>query len=41
METLKVKISDSFGDGWNGYVLGIRQDNSILTVFGEEFKSGS
>lgn len=35
MQNLKVKLSDSFGDGWNGYVMGVRQDNSIVTVFGE------
>lgn len=34
-------MSDSFGDGWNGYVMGIRQGNSIVTVFGEEFKAGT
>lgn len=32
---------DTYGDGWNGYVLGVRQHNSIVTVFGEEFQSGS
>lgn len=41
MENIKVSMSDSFGDGWNGYVMGVRQQNSIITVFGEEFKSGS
>ena len=34
IENLKVKMTDSFGDGWNGYVLGVRQLNSIVTVFG-------
>lgn len=35
IESLRVKLTDSFGDGWNGYVLGVRQQDSIVTVFGE------
>lgn len=34
-------MTDSYGDGWNGYVMGIRQGNSIVTVFGEQFKAGT
>lgn len=41
MEDLKITLTDSYGDGWNGYILGIRQRNSIVTVFGEEFKNGA
>lgn len=32
---------DTYGDGWNGYIFGVRQNNMIVTVFGEQFKSGS
>lgn len=38
---LKITMTDSYGDGWNGYILGIRQKNSIVTVFGENFKKGA
>lgn len=34
-------MTDSFGDGYNGYVFGIRQGKSIVTVFGDQFMSGS
>lgn len=34
-------MTDSFGDGYNGYVFGIRQGKSIVTVFGDQFVSGS
>ena len=33
-------MSDSFGDGWNGNILGIRQNNSIVGTFGGTFTSG-
>lgn len=32
---------DSYGDGWNEYVLGIRQNGKIVGVFGERFLEGS
>ena len=34
-------MTDSYGDGWNGYIIGIRQKNSIITVFGDNFIQGS
>lgn len=41
MDDLKITLTDSYGDGWNGYVFGIRQKNSIVTVFGNEFTNGA
>lgn len=29
------------GNGYNGYVFGLRQGKTIMTVFGHEFTSGS
>ena len=37
---LTITMSDSYGDGWNGNVLGIRQNNSIVGTFGSTFVSG-
>lgn len=38
---LIVTLSDSVGDGWNGNVLGIKQNNVIVGTFGSTFTSGS
>ena len=32
---------DTGGDGWNGNVLGIKQNNTIISTFGEYFTDGS
>jgi len=32
---------DTYGDGWNEYVLGARQNGKIVAVFGERFLAGS
>lgn len=34
-------LTDSVGDGWNGYIFGLRQNNHIMTVFGQDFKRGA
>jgi len=36
-----VSLSDSFADGWNGNVLGFRQNGSVVATFGVTFKTGS
>lgn len=38
---LTITMTDSFGDGWNGNVIGIRQNNTIVATFGGSFTSGS
>jgi hypothetical protein len=35
-----VQLSDSYGDGWDGTVLGFKQDGIIMTTFGEGFTNG-
>ncbi|MBE0663291.1 MAG: choice-of-anchor J domain-containing protein [Bacteroidales bacterium] len=35
-----VLMTDSYGDGWDGTVLGIRQNGSIIETFGEDFENG-
>lgn len=36
-----VSMTDSYGDGWNGLVLGIKQDGAWTSTFGSQFTSGS
>jgi len=31
---------DTGGDGWNGNILGVKQNNSIVGTFGASFTSG-
>lgn len=38
---LTITLTDSFGDGWNGNVLSIRQNNTVAGTFGSTFTSGS
>ena len=38
---LNITLSDSFGDGWNGNILGIKQNNTIIGTFGNVFTGGS
>ena len=38
---LTITLTDSFGDGWNSNVLAIKQNNSLLGVFGNTFTSGN
>lgn len=33
-------MTDSFGDGWEGTVLGIKQNDTIVGTFGNGFTSG-
>lgn len=32
---------DTYGDGWSGLILGIRQDGLITSTFGQGFQNGS
>jgi hypothetical protein len=32
---------DSYGDGWQGLTIGIRQGSNIVSTFGTGFNSGS
>lgn len=36
-----VTLTDAFGDGWNGNVLGISQQGTIVAIFGSKFTTGS
>lgn len=38
---LTILIYDSYGDGWNGNVLGIKQNNTIVGTFGSNFYWGT
>lgn len=38
---LIISMADLYGDGWNGYVMGIRQNGTIMGTFGNNFTSGS
>lgn len=37
---LTITMSDTAGDGWNGNVLAIKQNNTILGTFGDGFTAG-
>lgn len=34
-------MTDSYGDGWNGNILAIKQNNTVKGTFGSAFTSGS
>ena len=34
-------MTDSFGDGWNGNALALRQNSSIVGIFGDLFTAGT
>jgi hypothetical protein len=34
-------LIDSYGDGWNGLVIGIRQGGAITSTIGQGFTNGS
>ena len=36
-----VEMEDSAGDGWNGQILGVKQQGKIFSTFGEDFTSGN
>jgi len=38
---LTITLSDSFGDGWNGNIIGIKQNNTIIGTFGNTFTTGT
>ena len=33
-------MTDTWGDGWNGFVFGFQQRNQYVATFGESFTSG-
>ena len=34
-------MTDSFGDGWNNNIISLKQNNSIVGTFDENFTNGS
>ena len=38
---LTVTLTDTYGDGWNGNILGIKQNNTVVGVIGDTFTDGS
>lgn len=36
-----VTLSDSYGDGWNGNVLGFKQNRTLISTFGTAFTTGT
>lgn len=34
-------MTDNYGDGWGGLIIGIRQGSSITSTFGSGFTNGS
>ena len=41
MVNVTITMTDSFGDGWNGNVISIKQNNNVVGTFGGAFTSGS
>lgn len=39
--TLNITMTDSFGDGWNGNILAVKQNGATVGTFGNGFSSGS
>jgi len=39
--TYTINMTDSYGDGWNGAVIGIYQNGTLISTFGNGFTSGS
>ena len=39
--TYTINMTDSYGDGWNGAVIGIYQSGILISTFGNGFTSGS
>jgi hypothetical protein len=37
----KAYLVDSYGDGWQGLILGIRQGSNMTSTFGSGFTNGS
>lgn len=36
-----IAMSDSYGDGWNGNVLALRQNGQVVASFGQQFTTGT
>jgi len=36
-----ISMSDAKGDGWNGNIIGFKQDGILVGTFGENFKTGA
>lgn len=34
-------MTDFWGDGWNGNIIGFKQNNIFVGIFGENFRNGS
>lgn len=34
-------MTDSYGDGWNGLIIGVKQGTNWTSTFGSGFNSGS
>jgi len=34
-------MTDSYGDGWNGNTIAVRQNNIIVGIFGGNFTTGT
>lgn len=39
-KNFSIEMTDSYGDGWNGNILGIKRGSNIIATFGEYFNSG-
>ena len=39
--TLFIFMSDAYSDGWEGTILGVKQNGTIVKTFGNNFTSGS
>ena len=37
---MHIKMTDSYGDGWNNNVLALKQNGIIVAEFGESFTEG-
>ena len=40
-QSYELTLKDSKGDGWNGNILGFRQNGKIISTFGDNFKTGN
>lgn len=39
--TLNISLTDSFGDGWNGNILAVKQNGIVMGTFGSGFTTGT
>lgn len=38
--TLNISMTDYYGDGWNGNIIGIKQNGTVFATFGQNFTAG-